>query len=46
MTQNNQMNTLQKVALGVSVGILAAAAVYWTYQIVGVIEFLQLAYGE
>lgn len=46
MTHGNQAGILEKVALGASSVIIAAAVVYWTIQIVGVIEFLQLAYGE
>jgi hypothetical protein len=46
MTQNGEMTTRQKIALGVSGAIIVAAAIYWTYQIISVIEFLQLAYGE
>ena len=46
MEQQYQMNTLQKVAMGASIAIIVSAGIYWAVQIVGVIEFLQLAYGE
>jgi hypothetical protein len=47
MTQHyQQMTTIQKIAVGSSAAIIAAAAIYWAVQIFGVIEFLQMAYGE
>ena len=35
----------EKIAVAVSAAILLAAAVYWTVQILDVIETLRLAYG-
>ena len=44
--QDQQMTTIQKIAMGSSAAIIAAAAIYWAVQVFGVIEFLQMAYGE
>jgi hypothetical protein len=39
------VSTQEKIAVAVSAAILLAAAIYWTVQIVAVIETLKLAYG-
>jgi hypothetical protein len=39
------VSTQEKIAAAVSAAILLAAAVYWTVQILDVIETLKLAYG-
>jgi hypothetical protein len=39
------LSTQEKIAVAVSAAILLAAAVYWTVQILDVIETLKLAYG-
>ncbi len=39
------VSTQEKIAVAVSAAILLAAAVYWTVQILDVIETLRLAYG-
>jgi hypothetical protein len=39
------LSTQEKIAVAVSAAILLAAAVYWTAQILDVIETLKLAYG-
>jgi hypothetical protein len=39
------VSTQEKIAVAVSAAILLAAAVYWTVQILDVIETLKLAYG-
>jgi hypothetical protein len=36
----------EKFAVGVSAAILLATAVYWLWQIKGVIEMLRMAYGS
>ena len=40
-----EMTTTEKIALASSGVIIAGAVIYWIVQIIGVIEFLQLAYG-
>jgi hypothetical protein len=39
------VSTQEKIAVAVSAAILLAAAVYWTVQVLDVIETLKLAYG-
>ena len=36
---------LEKVAVAVSVAVLGGWTVFWILQVVGVIEFLEMAYG-
>lgn len=43
--QDKKLDTLEKVAAGVSVAVLASGVIYWVVQVFGVIEMLQLAYG-
>jgi hypothetical protein len=40
-----EVSKQEKIAVAVSAAILLAAAVYWTVQILDVIETLKLAYG-
>ena len=44
--QDQQMTSIQKIAMASSAAIIAAAAIYWAVQVFGVFEFLQMAYGE
>jgi len=39
------MQTLEKVAAGVSVAMIVAFIVYWVVQIGGALEMLRIAYG-
>jgi len=39
------LSTREKIAVAVSAAILLAAAVYWTVQVLDVVETLKLAYG-
>jgi hypothetical protein len=45
MNSSRKLSTQEKVAAGVSGGILIAILIYWITQIMGVIEMLKLAYG-
>lgn len=45
MNNSKTMTTLEKVAAGVSIAVIAAFLVYWGIQIQGAIEMLRLA-GE
>lgn len=36
---------MEKIAAASAGIIIAAAAIYWTAQIIGVFEFLEMAYG-
>ncbi|MEM7364434.1 MAG: hypothetical protein AAF525_10455 [Pseudomonadota bacterium] len=36
---------LEKIAIGVSCVVLAGWAVFWVLQVLGVLEFLEMAYG-
>lgn len=45
MTQSRQARKIEKVAAGAACAIIASAVIYWAFQIVGVFEFLEMAYG-
>jgi hypothetical protein len=45
MNSPQKLSTREKVAAGISGGILIAIVIYWITQIFGVIEMLKLAYG-
>lgn len=45
MTEKKQLTTIEKVAAAASIAVLASATVYWLFQVAGVIELLQMAYG-
>lgn len=45
MTDKKPLTTIEKVAVASSVAVLASATVYWLFQVAGVIELLQMAYG-
>ncbi|MDX1490097.1 MAG: hypothetical protein R3332_02350 [Pseudohongiellaceae bacterium] len=43
--ENKKLSTREIVALASSVAIIITAAIYWSIQIDGVMEMLELAYG-
>jgi hypothetical protein len=45
MTDPKQTGTIEKVAAVSAGAIIISAVVYWTIQVVGMLEFLELAYG-
>lgn len=45
MTESRQAGVIEKVAAVSASAIIIAAVVYWAIQIIGVMEFLELAYG-
>lgn len=45
MTESAKTGLLEKVAGVAASAIIISAVVYWAIQIVGVLEFLELAYG-
>jgi len=46
-TENKKagMDRLEMIALGVSSAVIVVALIYWTNQISGVMEMLEMAYG-
>jgi len=45
MTDKRELTGIEKIAAATSVAVLASATVYWLFQVAGVIELLQMAYG-
>lgn len=45
MTDSRPIKTMEKIAAIVSGAIIASAVIYWTIQVIGVFEFLEMAYG-
>jgi hypothetical protein len=45
MNSPRKFSTREKIAAGISGGILVVIVIYWITQIVGVMEMLKLAYG-
>lgn len=45
MTVKKELGTKEKVAAVVAGAITLSAIIYWSYQFVGMLEFLEMAYG-
>lgn len=45
MADSKQIGMMEKIAAVSAGAIIISAILYWTIQIVGVLEFLELAYG-
>lgn len=45
MTLKKELGTQEKIAAAVAVAIILSGIIYWGYQIVGMLEFLEMAYG-
>jgi hypothetical protein len=44
-TKKKGLDRLETVAIAVSSAVIGAALIYWTIQISGVMEMLEMAYG-
>lgn len=45
MTLKKELGTREKIAAVVAGAIILSAVIYWGYQFVGMLEFLEMAYG-
>lgn len=45
MTLKKGLGTKEKIAAIVAGAIILSAIIYWSYQFVGMLEFLEMAYG-
>jgi hypothetical protein len=45
MTLKKELSTKEKVAAVVAGAIILSAIFYWSFQFVGMLEFLEMAYG-